>query len=307
MMNEQNKFFPVGTLVLALVVFGAPFGSGESAEREVTSETDETRLTPVPVEIDPLGADRDTPWAIHVESLRVRDVPSLEHSAALGTAADGTAAGGRYVIVEETDEEWLEVNFLGQPGYLFRLGFMRVHPSNAESIAAHGNLPYGEEVVNRWWGIPLDYEPDDLVTLPAEYTRDVDGAEYRLRREAAEALTAMVEAMREDGLEVYVSSAYRSGSRQKGIYTRSTGRRSNQRSSAPPGHSEHQLGVTVDLSSSRERRRSLRNTDPQHAWLTRNAARYGWRQTYLAENIDETGYIEEPWHWRYVGEKLIKK
>jgi|GEM_PF-467579 len=270
--------------------------SAPAADRGYTLQT---------VEIAPLGADPATPWVVHAETYPVRSRPSLEDGEILGEVTSGTAVWGRYVVVEETDEEWLEVNFMGQQGYLFRPAFSRVHPFNQELIRQHGNIPYGREIINRWWGIPLDYEADDLVTLPGEYVRAPDRAEYQLRREAAEALMAMVDAIGEEGMELFVSSAYRSGARQEAIYTRSTARRPNQRSSAPPGHSEHQLGTTVDLAPGGEARRSLRNSDPQHAWLTANAARFGWRQTYLADNVSETGYIEEPWHWRYMGGAAI--
>lgn len=285
--------FLASTLLLALPI--------RVLSADEADEASPWTFTLQPVKIDPVGTEQQIPWFIHVETLEVRSAPSLGKSRVLGSVAQDTEVHGEYVIVEESDEEWLEVDFMGQPGYLLRLGFSRVHPRNQEMIERHGNLPYGKEIVNRWWGIPLDYEADDLVELPLEYTRKVEDREYRLRREAAESLMKMMDAMREDGLEIFVSSPYRSGPTQQSIYTRNMKRRPNQRSSAPPGHSEHQLGATVDLSSAREGRRSLRNSDPQHAWLVENGADYGWRQTYLADNTHETGYIEEPWHWRYVG------
>jgi len=35
--------------------------------------------------------------------------------------------------------------------------------------------------------------------------------------------------------------------------------------------------------------------------LSANAARFGWHASYRADNREETGYIEEAWHWRYLG------
>lgn len=112
---------------------------------------------------------------------------------------------------------------------------------------------------------------------------------------------AMIDAAREDGIDMRVSSPYRSGTYQQVLFGNAVSRRGlNQRGSAPPGHSEHQLGTTVDISSP-STGRFLRNSDPQHVWLRENGHRFGFRQTYTAENRAETGYIEEPWHWRYMG------
>lgn len=257
------------------------------------------KLRPVPQAV--IAELPDAPWYVHLEGLELRDLPTMAASTVLAVLNPGTTLQGTYFIVEQSDEEWLEVAFAGRMAYVSRIGFSRVHPDNQAAIDRHGNLPYGTEFVNRWWGIPLSYEPDDLVVLEERYTVGIETADYRLRREAAESMYRMLEAAWADGHDLWVSSGYRSGERQKGMYVRSSTRRLHQRGTAPPGHSEHQLGSTADLSTTRERRRAVRNTDPVHAWLIQNAGRFGWRQTYLADNTHETGYIEEPWHWRYMG------
>jgi hypothetical protein len=301
----KTEFRSLGrTLAWALgwgLLAAAPSGMAADPAAAAAVEAEERELTWIPIPIDPQGAPAEVPWLIHMATIHVREIPSDEGSRVLGRLSLGDAVFGTYLVVEETDEEWLEIHFNGEKGYVSRIGLSRIHPKNQELIRLHGNLPIGEEIVNRWWGIPLEYEPNDLVALPPEYTRQVEGRVYRLRREAATSLVEMMDAMRADDLEIYVSSPYRSGESQKAIYRRSASQHGlSQRRSAPPGHSEHQLGTTVDLASTRAGR-SLRNTDPQHAWLEENAAKYGWRQTYRADNTGQTGYIEEPWHWRYMG------
>lgn len=39
----------------------------------------------------------------------------------------------------------------------------------------------------------------------------------------------------------------------------------------------------------------------EYAWLVKNAASYGFVQSYQAGKESITGYVAEPWHWRYVG------
>jgi len=249
-----------------------------------------------------------TAWTAHL-TMNARSLPHGGDGRVVTRFASGSKLEGPYLRVAETDEEWLEVDHEGESVYVSRLGLTRPHPANLAAIAEHGNLPPGSEVANRWWGVPIDYEPDDLVDIPPQHCLDPqppasdysEGGRLMLRAEAAEALVAMLDEMAAAEISVYVSSAYRSGATQRRIYLSATRRRMNQRGTAPPGHSEHQLGTTVDLSSEKESRRSLRRLDQAHRWMSANAARFGWHQSYRADNRDETGYIEEAWHWRYLG------
>ena len=74
---------------------------------------------------------------------------------------------------------------------------------------------------------------------------------------------------------------------------------------AKPGHSEHQLGTTVDLCGLDP----ATVADPafgltrEGQWLESNAARFGFRLSYTPQNTRQTGYVPEPWHYRYIGRK----
>lgn len=258
------------------------------------------QLTPVPVDIDPLGAEGDVPWKVHYDVLNVRTQPTTSGSSVLGQLLEDQEVVGDYYVVQESDEEWIQIRFQNQDAWIARVGVSRVHPTNQTNIDCCGNLAYGTELVNRWWGIPIEYEPDDLVALPSQWGLS-SGRTYRLRSEAMTALLAMFEAAQDDGVDMLVLSDYRSGPTQKSIYDNAVSNDGlSQRYSAPPGHSEHQLGTTVDIASP-VTRTFIDTDDPQYPWLVQNAADYGFRQTYTADNVDDTGYIEEPWHWRYIG------
>jgi LAS superfamily LD-carboxypeptidase LdcB len=254
--------------------------------------------TIVPVVIDPLGAEGDVPWTIHVNGLNVRSAPTT-NAPSIGVLAVNSTIAGVYNLVVESDEEWLSFPWNGQTAYASVTGMTRPHPLNVARIAELGNLPYGTELVNRWWGVPISYEPSDLTSMPGRY--GLNGTQYRLRREAAEAVMAMIDAAAADGVAMLVMSAYRSGPSQKSIYDNNV-RNSGlaQRFSAPPGHSEHQLGSTVDIASPTTRTFITRDS-PQHVWLVARGAEFGMRQSYTQFNTAETGYIEEAWHWRYWG------
>lgn len=251
----------------------------------------------------PMAASQETtldppvPWRVFSASATVYD-RSDASAAPQFFLQEGDELVGEYVTVPETDEDWLKTTRYGVEVWVPRFNLHRIHPDNV----VVGNIPIGREKVDRWWGLPLDYEPDDLVRVPANYC--VGGREYRLRREALEALVAMLDAALAEGIDIRVTSAYRAGRYQQGLYEKAVAKDGGrQRYSAPPGHSEHQLGTCVDLVDPEQRELFTEGFGDtvQGKWLTANAGRFGFRRSYFPHNTKETGYISEPWHWRCIG------
>lgn len=244
----------------------------------------------------------DLPWTVFSDGAPVvaepkRGAPIVE------TLSKGRTLAGKLSVDPATEDEWLAFQIGERKLYISRVHLTRPHPANK----VEGDLPIGQEIVNRWWGIPLEYVPSDLVDVPARFSRGKDT--YRLRKEPCEALVAMFEAAEKANVPLRVASAYRSGETQVRIYQRNTLRDLSQRSSAPPGHSEHQLGTTVDLADAEGKHvisGSFERT-PQSHWLEANAVDFGFVRSYYPDNREETGYITEPWHWRYVGKDLARK
>ena len=82
------------------------------------------------------------------------------------------------------------------------------------------------------------------------------------------------------------------------------GKTEADRVSARPGHSEHQLGLAIDVNSCYN---SFADTK-EGKWLAANCYKYGFilrYPSYAAEKY--TGYAYEPWHIRYLGEELALK
>ena len=81
-------------------------------------------------------------------------------------------------------------------------------------------------------------------------------------------------------------------------------------SSARAGHSEHQLGTTLDLRSyggSAPWNYKDWGTTKAGAWLKANAWKYGFVMTYPKGKTSVTCYQYEPWHYRYVGRDTARK
>lgn len=244
------------------------------------------------------AAAQDVPWTVFVEEAELLASPEVS-APEVGVLHMGDAVSGELFVDPESDAEWLVVQRDGAAAYVSLNALHRVHPANVRD----GDLPIGEEVVNRWWGLPLDYEPSDLVPIPGEFCLR-EGRLYQLRREACEALVQMLRAARRDGVDIQVVSAHRSSDYQERRLRETVARRGpGQRVVARPGHSEHQLGTTVDLSDPKGEHATRPSfaTTPQGRWLAEHAREFGFVQSYTEANTEETGYDPEAWHFRYMG------
>ncbi len=250
-----------------------------------------------------LAAAQSAPWTVFTEEAMVRAEPRAE-AREITRLPRGAEVSGEILVNPETDEEWIAFARGEGFAHVSMTHLMRVHPDNVVA----GNLPIGAEMVDRWWGLPLEYEPSDLVEIPARLCVRHDRA-YLLRRAARNALTAMLDAALADGVDIQVNSAHRSGAQQRRTYLRAVERHGRgQRASARPGHSEHQLGTTVDLTDPAGEHAFTPEfaTSPQGRWLTAHAGEFGFVRSYTDGNVAETGYMSEPWHWRLWGNSTAR-
>lgn len=149
-----------------------------------------------------------------------------------------------------------------------------------------------------------NYIPNNLEPIPKTIT--VRGASKQCLTSATiTALEKMVLDAKKQGLSLVVSSAYRSPSLQQTLFTNNQNQNPNQLfpSVAKPEHSEHQLGTAVDFRSGTDASFTLESfgRSPEYAWMAENAHLYGFVRSYPDDKESITGYIAEPWHWRYVG------
>lgn len=124
---------------------------------------------------------------------------------------------------------------------------------------------------------------------------------YKIHRDAKDALYTLVNAAKADGVTLKPSSIFRSIRRQQQIITdklKTQDPYEVYHTSSPAGYSEHHTGFAVDFGSIDE---SFTTTRAYH-WLSNNAYRYGWEQTFTPEYSAYSGVSEESWHWRYIGQ-----
>lgn len=150
--------------------------------------------------------------------------------------------------------------------------------------------------------------------VPRKYVprlTEVPGTGIRLQPQAAKSYKKLVAAARRDGVDIRLTSGYRSYAVQKGLlekYTRAYGPAYAQRIAAKPGTSEHQTGLAIDVGN-RNRACALQAcfaTTKVGKWMAKNAPRHGFILRYPKGMESTTGYAYEPWHFRYVGTAQAK-
>lgn len=205
---------------------------------------------------------------------------------------------------------------------LFILVNDQVNQSNNQLIAANkvktnqnksANSVVKDELltlVNFENTIPKDWKVD-LVQLNNGQSVD---------RRIYDDLIAMLQAAKSEGLNPLICSSYRTNEKQEQLYQNKVSEYLSQGYSkveasdkaafwvARPGTSEHQLGLAVDIVSTKNQRldRSQENTVEQQ-WLIQNSWKYGFVLRYPTNKNSITGVGYEPWHYRYVGKEHAKK
>lgn len=164
------------------------------------------------------------------------------------------------------------------------------------------------EITNKKYALGEDYVPDNLVYVDVPVVAEA-GERNMMREVAADALKELFDAAQTDGLELYALSGYRSYETQVQIfnnYAASEGEEAANRYSAKPGESEHQTGLTMDVTSQSydlQLGEGFGDTE-EGKWLKDHAHEAGFIIRYPEGKEDITGYVYEPWHIRYLGKEM---
>ena len=161
------------------------------------------------------------------------------------------------------------------------------------------------KLVNKDNPLKYNYKPDDLVKPNVNSTK----SNIYISNICKNALETMFEEAKEDGINLYLISGFRSSDYQARLYLNSLNRNGEQYTEkyvAKPNYSEHQTGLAVDISS-KSNGYNLTYTfadKKEGKWLKENAHKYGFILRYPEDRVEDTGYGFEPWHFRYVGKEV---
>lgn len=168
-------------------------------------------------------------------------------------------------------------------------------------------------LVNREHHLPDDYQTVELVNLTDYCDRSVvkiKASGIEGERVAVDALMDMFRAAIADGIgDWQVSAGWRSVSYQQKLFdnqvyeymqqgfSRKNAESATSKTVADPGSSEHHLGLAFDITVPGK---TFKFTE-QATWIAEHCWEYGFILRYTEEKESITGFIAEPWHFRYVG------
>lgn len=159
-------------------------------------------------------------------------------------------------------------------------------------------------LVNRSNHIPENYE---VSLRELSNGKQVDARIY-------EPLVKMLEDGAEEGHYMVVVEAFRTENEQQMLfdekvqayinegYPKIWAKKVAEKWVAVPGTSEHQIGMAVDINPDYDK--SGREV---YEWLANNAHEYGFIRRYPEDKVKITRIMNEPWHYRYVGENTAKE
>ncbi len=161
-------------------------------------------------------------------------------------------------------------------------------------------------IVNKYNKLNENYVPLDLENINNK--NFISNTKYNmLRKEACYWFEKLSNDSIKNNTPVYGQSAFRSYDRQKELYNyylKEYGENKTNIMSAKPGFSEHQTGLAIDVSSTKNGNMETFGETKSFEWMQNNAHKYGFILRYPKEKSNIHGYSYEPWHYRFVGIKI---
>ena len=173
-------------------------------------------------------------------------------------------------------------------------------------------IPIEIPLVNKSNLLSKDYAPDTFINI----SNFVPATKNSILLESTAAINfvEMYNAMLSDGITGFAAvSGYRDYAYQTNLFKRKVASYSHlsaeaayeaaSRVVAPPGASEHQLGLAIDVSEKSIKYGLVKSYEKTKSfqWLGENAWKYGYILRYDKNTTDITQIIYEPWHYRFVG------
>ena len=197
-------------------------------------------------------------------------------------------------------------------------GLGRPAPQTAPGLSAASiqvempREPKAVEEVTDWRLILVNAEQP----LPDDY--EISFTQLRNNQQVDERmypdLQEMMDAARAEGLSPLICSSYRSAWQQRELYQAKVLEYTDQGFAqaeaeelaaqwvAPPGSSEHQTGLAVDIVAESYQHLDEEQEDTaEQRWLLEHCWEYGFILRYPEDKAHRTGIRYEPWHYRYVG------
>ena len=167
-------------------------------------------------------------------------------------------------------------------------------------------------LVNKNYQLSQTYIPYDFIPVEVTLSEFAPYETNYLRRDAAAATEQLFAAAEDLGFELTLRTGFLSYESQKKRYEQDVyemGLEYAETISTRPGHSEHQTGLAIDVTTP-----SINNEltvdfvqSEEGQWVLSHAHEFGFIIRYPEGKEEEVGYTYEPWHLRYVGKEVAKE
>ena len=158
-------------------------------------------------------------------------------------------------------------------------------------------------LVNKYNYLEENYTPENVKPISPMYAYDENNAPEEIMEHYKE----MFYAAKNEGIDLIISSSYRSYKEQKEtyeFYEQIKGDDVKDYASLP-GFSEHQTGLAFDILTLGVMTDDFDKTD-EYKWLINNSYKYGFILRYPKDKEYITKFDYESWHYRYVGIEAAK-
>lgn len=167
-------------------------------------------------------------------------------------------------------------------------------------------------LVNKENMLSIDYIPKNMYIVDNNennfHNYLIDNIKPMLRMEVKPYIEKLIYDANNNGINIIVDSAFRSGNYQQMILDKLISEKGTEayKLIALPGASEHQTGLAVDFAIYENGiyNDDIKEDDKEAIWLKDNAWKYGFVLRYPKGKEDITGFNFEPWHYRFVGLEL---
>jgi len=188
--------------------------------------------------------------------------------------------------------------------WLRNSGTSAVRDNAALPGCGYGNVltkyrAYGDwasTLMDLYYMVPSTYKPTDLVAVTTAGARyGTYGVPYA-RSLMMTDLKALIVAVKAAGYgQLKINTAFRDYNLQASWWNNyiKNGGSKTYPTTLPPGHSEHQLGTTLDI--------DVYAASGLNAWMTANAYKYGFIKSYPPGKNAKHCIGSEDWHYRYLG------
>ena len=162
------------------------------------------------------------------------------------------------------------------------------------------------------------YHEEDYQGIKMVEVKDIEGNLIEVEQETYKHYLLFQQKLQELGINVSISSGYRTLAEQQQIIDEFSSRYPQEevdKRVAPVGTSEHHTGLALDITvrscdeylSNQLDQEKLENYDKQYQVMEMICSDYGFILRYPKDKEAVTGVSCEPWHFRYVGYPLSKE